>query len=85
MGDVGIFPCLYYAVSIGSNIGRRRLYLRESPIIPEVSFVREAIADVAKLALLHILLNGVQSLLFRDLGYRLAVETVTKLVTSRQP
>ena len=24
MGDVGIFPCLYYAVSIGSYIGRRK-------------------------------------------------------------
>lgn len=85
MGDVGIFPCLYDAVSVGSYIGRRRLYLRESPIIPEVSFVGEAIADVAKLALLHILLDGVQGLLLRDLRHQLAVETVTELVTSRQP
>ena len=40
----------------------------------------EAIADVAKLALLDVLLDGIQGLFFRDLVCQLAIETVTRLV-----
>lgn len=39
-------------------------YLREGTIIPEVAVVREAIANISELALLYILLDGVQWFLF---------------------
>lgn len=42
-------------------------YLREGTIIPEVAVMREAIANISELALLYILLDGVQWFLFRDL------------------
>lgn len=42
-------------------------YLRERPVVPEVTFVRKAIADIAKLALLDILFDGVQCLFFGNL------------------
>jgi hypothetical protein len=35
-------------------------YLREGTVVPEVAFVWEAVADESKLALLDILLDGVQ-------------------------
>jgi len=41
--------------------------LRESTIVPQISLVGETIADVAKLALLDILLNGVQRFFLADL------------------
>lgn len=34
-------------------------YLRERPVVPEVTFVREAIADIAKLAFFDILFDWV--------------------------
>ena len=37
-----------------------RSYLREGTIVPEITLVREAVADETKLALLDILLDGVQ-------------------------
>ena len=43
-------------------------YLREGAVVPEVAFVGEAVADIAKLALLDVLLDGVKLLLPRDLG-----------------
>lgn len=42
-------------------------YLREGTVVPQVTLVGEAVADVAKLALLDVLLNGVQELLLGDL------------------
>ena len=38
-------------------------YLREGTIVPEVAFVREAVADESELALLDVLLDGVEGLL----------------------
>lgn len=43
------------------------VYLREGAVVPKVSLVGKAITDVAKLALLDILLDGVQCLFLRDL------------------
>jgi hypothetical protein len=37
-----------------------RSYLREGTVVPEITLVREAVADETKLALLDILLDGVQ-------------------------
>lgn len=43
-------------------------YLRESTVVPEVALVGEAVADESELALLGVLLDGVESLLLGDLG-----------------
>lgn len=42
-------------------------HLREGTVVPEVTLVGEAVADVAKLALLDILLDRVEELLLGDL------------------
>lgn len=42
-------------------------YAREGSVVPEVTLVREAVANITKLALLHILLDGVEELLLADL------------------
>jgi len=42
-------------------------YLGEGTVVPEVALVGEAVADVSKLALLGVLLNGVEEFLLRDL------------------
>ena len=41
--------------------------LGEATVVPEVALVGEAVADVAELALLDVLLDGVQELLLGDL------------------
>ena len=59
-------------VSQGSrHYVKHLLYLREAPIIPEVSMVGETIADVTELALLYVLLDGVQGLFLGDLERRI--------------
>jgi hypothetical protein len=42
-------------------------YLGESTIVPQVALVGEAVADEAELALLDVLLDGVQELVLGDL------------------
>lgn len=42
-------------------------YLREGTVVPEVTLVGEAVTDVTELALLDVLLNGVEELLLGDL------------------
>lgn len=42
-------------------------HLRESTVVPNVTVVREAVADVTETTLLDILLDGVECLLFGDL------------------
>lgn len=58
--NVWVFPGLCTLVSEGTREFVKCSYLRERPIVPEVAFVRKAVADIAKLALLDILLDGVQ-------------------------
>lgn len=41
--------------------------LGKGTVVPEVSLVREAVADIAELALLDVLLDGVEGLLLVDL------------------
>jgi hypothetical protein len=52
-------------------------YLGEGAIVPEVTLVGEAVTDEAQLALLDILLDGVEKFLLGDLvvGLVLAVES----------
>lgn len=42
-------------------------YLGEGTVVPEVTLVGEAVTDVTELALLDILLDGVEELLLGDL------------------
>jgi hypothetical protein len=42
-------------------------YLGEGTVVPQVALVGEAVADKAKLALLDVLLDGVEKLLLGDL------------------
>lgn len=42
-------------------------YLGEGTVVPQVALVGEAVADEAKLALLDVLLDGVEELLLGDL------------------
>lgn len=42
-------------------------YLGEGAVVPQVSLVGEAVADIAKLALLDVLLDGVEELVLGDL------------------
>jgi hypothetical protein len=53
-------------------------YLREASVVPEVTLVGEAVTDEAELALLDVLLDGVEELLLGDLwnllGFVLAID-----------
>lgn len=42
-------------------------YLREGTVVPEVALVGEAVTDVTELALLDVLLDGVEVLLLGNL------------------
>jgi hypothetical protein len=42
-------------------------YLGEGTVVPQVALVGEAVADEAELALLDVLLDGVQELVLGDL------------------
>ena len=45
-------------------------YLGEGTVVPQVALVGEAVADISELALLDVLLDGVEELLLGDLGNR---------------
>ena len=64
--NIWVFPGLI-SLSVEKPRSYRSSYLRECPVVPEVAFVREAIADIAKLALLDILLDRVEGLFFGNL------------------
>jgi hypothetical protein len=65
--NVGVLPCLppnqYDALSCGGLIA----HLWEGTVVPQVALVWEAVADETKLALLDVLLDGVEGLLLGDL------------------
>jgi hypothetical protein len=78
--DVGVLPGLQQrsvCTSTSIHAGRRHradgragvsvAYLGEGTVVPEVALVGEAVADEAQLALLDVLLDGVQGLLLGDL------------------
>ena len=43
-------------------------YLGEGTVVPQVALVGEAVADITELALLDVLLDGVEQLVFGYLG-----------------
>lgn len=46
--------------------------MREGAIVPDVSMMGKAVADVAQTTLLNILFDGVESLLFGDLHFSIS-------------
>jgi hypothetical protein len=69
--NVGVLPCLQQSSVLNvwgmADIGQGASYLREGTVVPEVALVGKAVADEAELALLGILLDGVEGLLLGDL------------------
>jgi hypothetical protein len=56
-------------MSTVSDIGRGKgAYLREGTVVPEIALVGEAVPDEAELALLDVLLDGIEGLLLADLS-----------------
>jgi len=57
------------ALGLGLGVDDIRVFpsLGESTIVPEITLVREAVADESELALLDVLLDGVEELFLRDL------------------
>lgn len=66
---VGVFPSLRVIVKSGEGKRERekRTYLRESTIVPDVTLVRETVADISKFTLLGILNDGVHGDFLADL------------------
>lgn len=69
VGDVGVLPGLEKASAELQwvNWMHSGTYLGEGTVVPEVTLVGEAVADEAQLALLGVLLDGVEGLLLGDL------------------
>lgn len=73
MDGVGVLPSLVDNVSflplfLPTGVGGRfEAYAREGTVVPEVTLVREAVADEAELALLGVLLDGVEEIILGDL------------------
>lgn len=68
MDSIGIFPRLSTYCQLGVlRAVTSPTYLGEGAVIPEVTVVREAIADVSELALFYVLLDRVQGFFFGDL------------------
>jgi hypothetical protein len=66
---VGVFPGLpqQSVLVLSADVGLASSHLREGTVVPEVALVGEAVAHVAELALLDVLLDGVERLLLGDL------------------
>lgn len=77
VNDVWVFPGLdfEYQPMKGHRLMGEISYLGKATIIPEVAFVRKAIANVAKLALLDVLFDRVQWFFFGNLyGHQRSTE-----------
>lgn len=66
---IGVLPGLKRAMLAinGEHVWTYKSYLGEGTIVPQVALVGEAVADISKLALLDVLLDGVEELLLGDL------------------
>jgi hypothetical protein len=68
--DIGVFPGLLTLVLILVAFNCMSTHAREGTVVPEVALVGEAVADEAQLALLGVLLDGVEELFLGDLYRR---------------
>ena len=66
--DIGVFPGLLTLVLILGVFNRVSTHAREGTVVPEVALVGEAVPDISELALLDVLLDGVECLLLGDLA-----------------
>jgi hypothetical protein len=70
MSGGGILPSLRLRyLRILYRVVRRMAYLGKSTVVPDVSVVREAVADETEPALLDVLFDGVERLLLGDLHF----------------
>jgi hypothetical protein len=67
--DIRVLPCLQYpsVFALLADIGLASSHLREGTVVPEVTLVGEAVPHETELALLGVLLDGVERLLLADL------------------
>lgn len=63
---MSVFFFLPLFISTGGG-GRSKTYAGEGTVVPEVTLVGEAVADETELALLGILLDGVEEIILGDL------------------
>ena len=70
LADLADVERVIVALLLGLGVGDVGVLpgLGEGTVVPQVAFVREAVADEAKLALLSVLLDGVENFVFRDLN-----------------
>ena len=65
--QVWFVPCQFFLPLFLSIGGRSKTYAGEGTVVPEVTLVGEAVADEAELALLGVLLDGVEEIILGDL------------------
>lgn len=66
--DIGIFPCLRGVSDMSMSYSAAVTYSWECTVVPEVTFVGEAVANKSKLSFLHILLDWVARIVMSDRG-----------------
>lgn len=76
--NIGVLPCLESDQRSYCE-GWSSTYLREGTIVPEVTLVGEAVADETKLALLNVLLDGVEQVCLADLLRRINISRCFEL------
>ena len=64
-----------------SQLGQKDTYLGEGTVVPEVALVGEAVADEAQLALLGVLLDGVEELILGDLCFAFFFNFFRSIIT----
>lgn len=74
--SVGVLPGLLRSLVELRPIGHACSYLGEAAVVPQVALVGEAVADEAKLALLDVLLDGVEELLLGGLSSQISIMLV---------
>ena len=67
VGYVGVLPRLSDFLAKEGAGGLDSAHLGESAIVPDVTVMRKTVADVTELALLHVLLDWIELLIFGDL------------------
>ena len=72
LADLADVERVVVALLLGLGVGDVGVLpgLGEGAVVPEVALVREAVSDISKLALLDVLLDGVEELLLGDLEFR---------------
>jgi hypothetical protein len=80
VGDIGVLPRLQLvsAFALLADIGLAPSHLREGTVVPEVALVGEAVPHVAELALLDVLLDGVERLLLGDLSRSVSKANISR-------